>query len=101
MYPAIVAALSAMSDETVIDGAVLHSMSPGGRPSIPCRTTPSVRTPILYYVFDILILSAEDLTSESLMRRRQVLQSHVLSKLAEPIRESQVIRYVNWILGLF
>jgi len=35
-----------------------------------------------------MILAGRDLVSESLKSRRGVLQSHVLSKLAEPIRES-------------
>ena len=45
-------------------------------------------TPNLYYVFDVMILAGRDLVSESLKSRREVLQSDVLSKLAEPIRES-------------
>ncbi len=60
-----------------------------GRPSFnSLQNYASGRTSILYYVFDVLILSGQDLVSESLMSRREVLQNCVLSKLAEPIRES-------------
>ena len=87
-YPAIVKALSAMPDETVIDGEVV-ALDESGRPSFnSLQNYGPGKTPILYYVFDVMILSGQDLVSESLMSRREVLQSHVLSKLAEPIRES-------------
>jgi len=87
-YPGIVKALSAMPDETVIDGEVV-ALDESGRPSFnSLQNYASGRTPILYYVFDVMMLSGEELVSESLMSRREVLQSHVLSKLGEPIRES-------------
>jgi DNA ligase D-like protein (predicted ligase) len=87
-YPAIAKALSAMPDESVIDGEVV-ALDESGRPSFnSLQNYASGGTPILYYVFDVLILSGRDLLSESLNSRREVLQSRVLSKLAEPIRES-------------
>ncbi len=87
-YPAIVKALSAMPDETVIDGEVV-ALDDSGRPSFnSLQNFASGSTPVLYYVFDILILSGHDLMAESMMSRREVLQSRVLSKLHEPIRES-------------
>ena len=87
-YPGIVKALSAMPDETVIDGEVV-ALDESGRPSFnSLQNYASGRTPILYYVFDVMMLSGEELVSESLMSRREVLQSHVLSKLDDPIRES-------------
>jgi bifunctional non-homologous end joining protein LigD len=87
-YPAIVKALSAMPDEAVIDGEIV-AVDESGRPSFNfLQNYASGRTPILYYVFDVLVLSGHDLMSESLMSRREMLQSRVLSKLGEPIRES-------------
>ena len=87
-YPTIVKALSAMPDETVIDGEVV-ALDQSGRPSFnSLQNYASGRAPILYYVFDVMTLSGQDLVSESLMSRREVLRSRVLSKLAEPIRES-------------
>jgi ATP-dependent DNA ligase len=87
-YSAIANALSALPDERVIDGEVV-ALDESGRPSFnSLQNFASGRTPIFYYVFDVLILSGHVLLSESLKSRREVLQSRVLSKLAEPIRES-------------
>jgi DNA ligase D-like protein (predicted ligase) len=87
-YPTIVKALSAMPDETVIDGEVV-ALDESGRPSFhSLQNYGSASASILYYVFDVPILSGRDLASETLVKRREELQGHVLSKLAEPIRES-------------
>ena len=90
-YPAIVKALSAMPDETVIDGEVV-ALDPAGRPSFNAlQNYGSSAIPLFYYVFDVLILAGEDVTSEQLVRRRELLQTRVLSKLDEPIRESPIL----------
>ena len=90
-YPAIVKALAAMPDETVIDGEVV-ALDPAGRPSFNAlQNYGSSATPLFYYVFDVLILAGEDVTSEQLVRRRELLQTRVLSKLDEPIRESPIL----------
>ncbi len=90
-YPAIVKALAAMPDETVIDGEVV-ALDPAGRPSFNAlQNYGSSATPLFYYVFDVLILAGEDITSEPLARRRERLETQVLSKLDEPIRESPIL----------
>lgn len=90
-YPALVKALSAMPDETVIDGEVV-ALDPAGRPSFnTLQNYGSSAIPLFYYVFDVLILAGEDITSEPLVRRRELLQTQVLSKLDEPIRESPIL----------
>ena len=90
-YPAIVKALSAMPDGTVIDGEVV-ALDPAGRPSFSAlQNYGSSAIPLFYYVFDVLILAGEDITSEPLARRRERLQTQVLSKLDEPIRESPIL----------
>jgi bifunctional non-homologous end joining protein LigD len=87
-YPAIVKALSRMPDETVLDGEVV-ALDAGGRPSFNAlQNFGSSQTPILYYVFDLLILAGKDLMADPLSRRRELLQTHILPKLTEPIRES-------------
>ncbi|HVZ34582.1 MAG TPA: hypothetical protein VG963_19270, partial [Polyangiaceae bacterium] len=48
----------------------------------------SIKAPLVYYVFDLLVLDGRDLTDEPLTSRRELLRREVLSKLAEPIRES-------------
>jgi DNA ligase D-like protein (predicted ligase) len=87
-YPAIVKALSAMPDETVIDGEVV-ALDESGRPSFNAlQNYGGSTTPLLYYVFDVLILAGRDVMLESLVDRRELLQTRVLAMLDEPIRES-------------
>ena len=71
-YPAIVQALAAMPNETVIDGEIL------------ALTTAS----LIYYVFDVMVLAGKDVMNEPLTVRRELLRDRVLTKLGEPIRES-------------
>jgi bifunctional non-homologous end joining protein LigD len=87
-YPALVQALAPMPDETVIDGEVV-ALDDAGRPSFNAlqNYTPG-SAPLVYYVFDVMILRGKDTMAEPLTTRRALLQSHVLSKLGEPIRES-------------
>jgi len=81
-YPAIAKSLLAMPDETVIDGEVV-ALDESGRPSFnSLQNYGSGKTPILYYVFDVMILSGRDLVSESLVNHREVLQSRVAQSFA-------------------
>jgi bifunctional non-homologous end joining protein LigD len=90
-YPAIVKALSAMPDETVIDGEIV-ALDSSGRPSFNAlQNYSSGQAPILYYVFDVMVLSGQDVMAEPLKRRRELLQTQVLSRFHEPIRESAVL----------
>src|ERR1051326_3510357 len=87
-YPAIVQALAAMPDETVVDGEVV-ALDQSGRPSFnTLQNYGSAGAPVIYYIFDVLVLEGRDVTSEPLSRRRELLRQHVLPKLREPIRES-------------
>jgi ATP dependent DNA ligase domain len=43
-------------------------------------------TPILYYVFDVMLLAGRDVTAETLDARRELLERSVLPKLDEPVR---------------
>jgi DNA ligase D-like protein (predicted ligase) len=90
-YPAIVKALSAMPDETVIDGEIV-ALDESGRPSFSAlQNYGSRQITILYYVFDVMILTGQEVMAEPLSRRRELLSSPVLSRLREPIRESPVL----------
>jgi bifunctional non-homologous end joining protein LigD len=90
-YPAIVKALSALPDETVIDGEIV-ALDDAGRPFFNAlQNYGSSTTQIVYYLFDVLIVSGQDLISEPLKRRRELLHTRVLSQLDEPIRESPVL----------
>lgn len=87
-YPSIVKALAPMPDETVIDGEIV-ALDSDGRPSFNAlQNYGSGVAPLLYYVFDILILKGENVMDQPLTRRRELLAKHVLAPLDEPIRES-------------
>ena len=87
-YPAIVKALAAMPDETVIDGEIV-ALDESGRPSFTAlQNYGSGMAGVFYYVFDMMILSGDDVMNEPLNLRRKLLQERVLVKLCEPIRES-------------
>jgi bifunctional non-homologous end joining protein LigD len=90
-YSAIVQALSAMPDETVIDGEVV-ALDKSGRPSFNAlQNYGSAGPTLVYYVFDVLILEGQNVMSETLARRREILHEQVLPNLCEPIRESPVL----------
>jgi len=56
-YPAILQALTAMPDETVIDGEIVALES--GRPSFQAlQNLGSTTAAVFYYVFDVMILPA-------------------------------------------
>jgi DNA ligase D-like protein (predicted ligase) len=87
-YPAIVKALAAMPDETVIDGEVV-ALDETGRPSFNALQNyiPGA-APLIYYAFDVLILAGREVLAEPLTRRRELVRTRVLPGLDEPIRES-------------
>lgn len=86
-YPAIVKALADMPDEAVLDGEVV-ALDEHGLPSFNAlQNLVPGKTPVLYYVFDVMVLAGADLMRETLTARRQLLQK-VLAKLQDPIRES-------------
>jgi bifunctional non-homologous end joining protein LigD len=86
-YPAIVQALAAMPDETVIDGEII-ALDDSGRPSFSALQNHGAAASLVYYVFDVMILAGRNVMNEPLTGRRELLQGCVLTKLDEPIRES-------------
>jgi len=87
-YPAIAKALAALPDETVIDGEIV-ALDEGGRPSFNIlQNYVSSKAPILYYVFDVLILAGRNVMGEALAKRREFLEQRILHRLADPIRYS-------------
>jgi DNA ligase D-like protein (predicted ligase) len=86
-YPAIVHALAAMPDETVIDGEIV-ALDSVGRPSFNALQNGASSATLVYYAFDVMILAGRDVMNEPLTVRRQLLRDRVLGKLDEPIRES-------------
>ena len=90
-YPSIANALAALPDETVIDGELV-ALDPSGRPSFNAlQNFVSSGTTLVYYVFDVLVLAGEDVRSQPLRKRRELLENNILPKLGEPIRYSPAL----------
>jgi ATP-dependent DNA ligase len=80
-----------MPDETVIDGEVV-ARDESGLPSFNAlQNYGSSKTPIVYYLFDVLMIAGQDVMSEPLKWRWELLRTRALSKLDEPIREWTVL----------
>ena len=84
-YPSIVRGLQGLPDETVIDGEVV-AFDEEGRPSFSALQNHGSATPLVFYVFDVMVLAGKDVMGESLERRRALLERKVLPKLTEPVR---------------
>ncbi|MGA3241969.1 MAG: hypothetical protein ABSG03_37420 [Bryobacteraceae bacterium] len=72
-----------MPDETVVDGEIV-ALDESSFNALQNHETAS----LIYYVFDVMILAGKDVMNEPLSVRRELLQSRVMTKLGEPIRES-------------
>src|SRR5258705_4283604 len=85
-YADVVKGLAKLPDETVIDGEVI-ALDEDGRPSFNIlQNYGSSKAPVLYFVFDVMILAGRDLLREPLEIRRELLQKRVLPRLGEPAR---------------
>jgi hypothetical protein len=83
-YPAIAKALARMPEDTVIDGEIV-ALDADGRPSFNLLQNYGNSTgPLVYFVFDILMLKGRDLKNETLETRRGLLERMVMPKLADP-----------------
>jgi DNA ligase D-like protein (predicted ligase) len=90
-YPAIVSALATLPDETVIDDEVV-ALDDSGRPSFSALQDYAFsKVPIVYYVFDVLMVAGRNVMSEPASVRRDLLRREILPELGEPIRESPVM----------
>jgi ATP dependent DNA ligase domain len=78
-YPAIVEALAAMPDETVIDGEIV-ALDHSGRPSFNALQNYETAT-LIYYVFDVMVLAGKDVMNEPLSVR-QLLQVNAATPTA-------------------
>jgi bifunctional non-homologous end joining protein LigD len=90
-YPGLVKALASMPDETVIDGEVV-ALDEDGRPSFnTLQNYGSARGALHFFIFDLLILRGREVIAEPLVKRRELIEKHVLPKLADPIRYSPIL----------
>jgi bifunctional non-homologous end joining protein LigD len=82
-YPAVVEALAKLPDNTVIDGEVV-AFDQEGRPSFNAlQNYGSAPSPVVYYVFDVMVLKGENVMHEPLQKRRELLEKKVLPKLPD------------------
>ena len=85
-YPGVVAGLAGLPNETIVDGEVV-AFDEEGRPSFNAlQNYGSAAAPVVFYVFDLLMLSGKDVMREPLDARLTLLERKVLPKLAEPVR---------------
>jgi ATP-dependent DNA ligase len=85
-YSGVVKGLAKMPDNTVIDGEVI-AFDDEGRPSFNAlQNYGPAPAPVLYYVFDVMVLAGRNVMREPLEKRRELLEQKVLPKLSEPAR---------------
>src|ERR671924_657114 len=90
-YPGVVKGLAKMPDKTVIDGEVI-AFDDDGRPSFNAlQNSGSAPAPVIYYVFDVMVLAGRDVMREPLERRRELLEQKVLPTLSEPVRNATTL----------
>src|SRR5580704_4607478 len=90
-YSSLVKALSPMPDETVLDGEVV-ALDAEGRPSFnTLQNYGSAGASLHFFIFDVLILGGRDVMALPLMKRRALIEKHVLPELADPIRYSPIL----------
>ena len=90
-YPAVVRGLAKLPNDTVIDGEIV-ALDDDGRPSFNAlQNSNGSYTPIVYYVFDLMVLAGRDVSSEPLATRRALLEEKVLPTLSEPVRATGVL----------
>jgi DNA ligase D-like protein (predicted ligase) len=84
-YPAILPGLAKLPNDTIIDGELV-AFDGDGHPSFNAlQNATGSSAPIVYFVFDVMMLRGRDLTGEPLHRRRALLESDVLPVLGEPV----------------
>ena len=86
-YPAITRALATLPNDTVIDGEVV-ALDEAGRPSFGAlqNYNAAAGLPLVYYVFDVMVLAGRDVMSQTFDARRALLEREVVPALVEPAR---------------
>jgi bifunctional non-homologous end joining protein LigD len=83
-YPTIAKALAKLPDNTVVDGELV-ALDEDDRPSFNLlQNYGNSSGPLLFFIFDLLVLSGRDLKQETLETRRGLLEKKVMPKLADP-----------------
>jgi DNA ligase D-like protein (predicted ligase) len=84
----VTAALVTLPDETVVDGEIV-ALDDEGKPNFNLlQNSRSSGSHIMYYAFDVLVSRGENLTKETLSKRREILESII--RLHDHVGISQV-----------
>jgi bifunctional non-homologous end joining protein LigD len=90
-YATVAKALAALPNETVVDGEIV-AFDESGKPSFNMlQNHGSSGVPLVYFLFDVMILAGRDVTKQPLEARQRLLEAKILPKLAEPIRYPGVL----------
>ena len=89
-YPGLLQALGSMPDETVLDGEVV-ALDEEGRPCFSRLQHHSRGASLHFFIFDLLMHRGRDVMAEPLLKRRALIEKHVLPTLADPIRYSPIL----------
>jgi bifunctional non-homologous end joining protein LigD len=82
-YPAVVNGLAKLPGETVIDGEVV-AFDEDGRPSFNVlQNYGSSKAPVVYFVFDLMMLAGRAVMNRPLTARRELLERKVLPRLLD------------------
>lgn len=84
-YPSVMRGLARLPDETVIDGEIV-ALDEHGRPSFNALQNSVPGTSVQFYVFDVMVLSGRDVSTEPLESRRRLLVQKIVPALDEPVR---------------
>jgi DNA ligase D-like protein (predicted ligase) len=80
-FPAIATAFASLPDETIIDGEIV-AIDESGRPSFSRLQNFSANADaITFYAFDMLTWKGEDLRTQPLVKRRELLRTKAMPKL--------------------
>src|ERR1700693_2810884 len=80
-FPAIVAGLANLPDDSIIDGEVV-AMDESGRPSFNrLQNFPANTNTITFFAFDLLMWKGENLQRQPLEKRRTLLRSRAMPRM--------------------
>jgi bifunctional non-homologous end joining protein LigD len=90
-FPAMVRALEKLPQDTIIDGEIV-ALNASGQPAFNLlQNYQTAAQTIVFYAFDLLMLSGQNLMDRPLRERRELLQKRVMHRLREPMRLSETL----------
>jgi DNA ligase D-like protein (predicted ligase) len=91
LFPTLVRALERLRQNTMVDGEIV-ALKASGQPSFNLLQNHRKDAQIIvFYAFDLLMLSGRNLQHRSLDERRALLEHRVMQRLREPVRFSAAL----------